>query len=161
MGADFISYLVFGPFRLSKSKTTMKRAKKKVTSFVALACQMYDLEMKAVGILADAKEADEQLSELMVENGIECTVDVAWARFYQDNPMKLVDELFDVWHNGSRDSAYRSVPGNRKQKIWSANRKQKIWSAGGMSWGDDPDGFGYQTMKKADQAGLLEIFGLG
>jgi hypothetical protein len=29
-----------------------------------------------------------------------------------------------------------------------------------MSWGEEPDGFGYQTLKHAEQLGILKALGI-
>jgi len=154
MGADFISYVVVGPYKLSRSKTVMARAKRQMTSFVELAKKLSDLEAKSEGSVNDLERvsARDALCKLVEEmpHGME-PCDVTWATSYKDNPMKLVEELLDVWHNASRDSTFRTFP---------RNKRKKIWVAGEMSWGDEPDGYGYQTMKRADLAGLHEIFGL-
>lgn len=154
MGADFISYCVFGPKKLSTSKTVLKKAEKVVKEYVALACELDELVKRGCdssqGRL-ERDEADEEVRSLMDKHGIECVEDVRWACNYRSTPTQFLDEFFDVWNNYSRDSAGRDVPGRPKQKVWYA---------GDMSWGDEPDGYGYQTMKKADMCGLLPIFGL-
>ena len=154
MGADFISYCVFGPTKLSTSKKVFKKAEKRFTEYVKLACELDELVKQACDSskpreVADA--ADARVKELLNKHCIDCTDDVTWATEYKDKPVQLIDDLFDVWHNCSRDSSYRTLPGNKQRKVWYA---------GDMSWGDEPDGFGYLTMKRVDMAGLLDIFGL-
>jgi len=152
MGADFISYCVFGPKKLSTSKATLKKAEKVVREYAAVADELATLEEQ---IKSDDREvldkADLRIKELLEKHHIECVHDVTWACAYKDKPMELVNELIDVWNNYSRDSSGRDVPGRPKQKVWFT---------GDMSWGDEPDGYGYITMKRADMAGLLNIFGM-
>lgn len=152
MGAEFISYCVFGPKKLSTSKATLKKAEKIVREYAAVADELANLEEQ---IKSDDREsydkADLRIKELLDKHGIECVHDATWACRYKDKPMELVNELIDVWHNYSRDSAGRSVPGNPKQKVWYA---------GDMCCGDEPDSFGYLTMKRADLCGLHNVFGL-
>ena len=153
MGADFISYCVFGPTELSVSKKVIKKAEKRFTKFVELACQLEDLERKIIDVDSRPVEAAAAAKELkhLKASMLEDVCDVIWAAEYKDNPKKLIDELYDIWHGGSRDSSCRTLPGNKRRKVWFA---------GEMSWGDEPDGFGYLTMKRADMAGLLSIFGI-
>lgn len=152
MGTELISMCVFGPKKLSLSKVTLKKAEKCVREYAEAADELATLEEQ---ILSDDREiydrADLRIKELLEKHGIECVHDSTWACRYKDDPMKFVNEFIDVWHNYSSDSAGREVPGQRNRKVWYA---------GTETCGDDPDGFGYQTMKRADACGLLNVFGM-
>lgn len=151
MGADFISYCVFGPRKLSLGKKMMTKAQKQMTEFVKKAVALEELEKKADD---GVPGADDALGVFMDENlrPYQEVSDITWATAYKKDPMKLVKELIEIWHKSPRDSNWRYVPGS--------NQKRIVWYCGEMTWGDEPDGEGYQTMRRADLAGLHEIFGL-
>jgi hypothetical protein len=67
-----------------------------------------------------------------------------------DNPEKFVEEFIDFWANGyARDATSRLDPDD-PTKI--------IMFAGSESYGDEPNGYGYNMLKKAFQVGLRDIF---
>ena len=67
-----------------------------------------------------------------------------------EGPAKdLVDNLFEICTSGARDVNDRYV---------SNEDQRKILVAGELSWGDEPDGFGYQTLKWASIFGLFPLF---
>jgi hypothetical protein len=153
MGADFICYMLVGPSKLSRSKALHKKAEKMLISYCDVATDAKKLtDIIDSGSIEGAESAQQLLDALKLDlfKPHEEICDCLWAAAYQDNPVRLIDELFDVW-DGSRDSAYRNDP---------RDPKRRFWTAGEMSWGDEPDGFGYQTMKHADAVGLLALYGI-
>ncbi|MEK6883205.1 MAG: hypothetical protein AABY22_26500, partial [Nanoarchaeota archaeon] len=64
---------------------------------------------------------------------------------------QVVDDLLAVWEGNYRDVTSRLDPDDEEQKIVVA---------GEMSWGDEPQGGGYQALKYADQTGVLKVFGI-
>ena len=70
-------------------------------------------------------------------------------------PAEVLNCFLDVWNNTPfRDTTSRLFrPGNRGK--W-----YKIVVAGDMSWGDDPDGAGYQTINEARLLGLFPLLGV-
>ena len=153
MGADFISIVLVGPLKLSLSKALRRKAEKKMEKLSSVVCRLKFLqETLEISDPTTSQWAQNELEELIKDNlkPHEEIEDVLWAVAYKDNPGKFIDELFEAW-DGTRDNAWRIDP---------TDKKRKIWTAGNMTWGDEPDGFGYQTMKHADAAGLLDIFGI-
>lgn len=60
----------------------------------------------------------------------------------------LWDNLRGLWSNGSRDCQSRLDP---------INKRHTIMFCGDMTWGEPPEGMGYETLKWAHKTGLLEI----
>ena len=149
MGADFISYCCIGPIKLSASKKMRQKADQRVAKFIDLACHSMTLADDEV------EEHDEELQNLARHpffKHLELPEDVRWAQEYKGQPEKLVEEFLELWHGGSRDSDSRAIP---KDKL-----KRKVVFTGDMSWGDEPDGYGFTMLKRADQSGLLDIYGV-
>lgn len=146
MGANFLSYTLFGPYNLSRAKRLENRAIKRLSRFIDVAVRFQELE----NMVGD--EVETEIQALLDEVNIDDSNELHWALSYRDDPARLINELMIVWHDGSSDSAYRRDP---------LHHDRKIWTAGEMSWGDEPDGFGYQTVAHADKAGILSIFGIG
>ena len=154
MGADFISYTLVGPYTLSSSKRAIDKATKRFIKLVDAAVRCQELEDSPQFSLLDgpAKDRiDDEIQELLKQTNLFDSNDLAWAAAYKDSPFRLIDELFDVWHNPPRDSSCRRDP---------RDSKRKIWVSGEMTWGDEPDGYGWQTVHHADLAGILSVFGI-
>jgi len=70
-------------------------------------------------------------------------------------PSKVLDYFLEVWNNaGPRDvnsRLFRPAPGKRMLKLLVA---------GDMSWGDEPEGAGYQAIKEAYLLGLFPRLGI-
>ena len=65
---------------------------------------------------------------------------------------KEVREFVDFWNDGcARDLACRPDP---------EHPGRKVVVAGELSWGDEPDGFGYQTLKRAFGLGIAQALGV-
>lgn len=65
---------------------------------------------------------------------------------------KEVREFVSGWNDGCfRDLAYRDDPDKSRRKVVVA---------GELSWGDEPDGRGYQMLKKAFGLGIAQLLGV-
>jgi hypothetical protein len=149
MGADLIGYHVKGPKHLDESKREAAEVK-----------------------VARARELQDALVRNEHENGRDEAAFVAreeelWAQVCAEFPrMKdleardfaaaastttLVDNLFDLWKNGSRDASMRDDPDDPTQVMLFA---------GEPSWGDEPDGYGYVTLRDAEILGLFDRFNI-
>lgn len=151
MGDSFIAYLVFGPWQLSKAKIKRTKAKAAVMRLADMVVEwkrLIDLAEKCENSALRA-EIDEKITRLDTF-GFEKFEDVEWAADYAECPDLLVDALFEVWV-GCEDSIDRGDP---------RDNKRKVLCAGDSTWGDEPDGKTYQTLKRADQAGLFVIYGI-
>lgn len=163
MGADLITFIGVGPSKLSRSKALRKKAETKLKSFVEMAVKWSSLVDKIedpqpdtdIEVLQDQLDKLDTLGDTEVDN-------VRWAREYQDDPKKLLNELFEVWDSGSsRDVNKRLLPDPSKNDVWrKPSKKKSIVVAGDMSWGDPPDGFGFQTLMRSEQVGLCTLYGI-
>lgn len=67
-------------------------------------------------------------------------------------PSRFLRVFLDFWVRGTpRDTATRDDPDNRAQQIVVA---------GEMSWGDEPEGYGYQMLKAANYLQLMPLLGI-
>ncbi len=65
---------------------------------------------------------------------------------------KAVQEFVEAWNDSCfRDTSYRIDPDKPDRKVVVA---------GELSWGDEPDGFGYQMLKKAFGLGIAQRLGV-
>jgi len=64
---------------------------------------------------------------------------------------QVIDDLIHWWAQGARDSCFRHDPDDPTQTLAFA---------GEMTWGDEPQGFGYQTVRAASQLDILRHFGI-
>jgi hypothetical protein len=155
MGADFIGMMVVGPRELDKSVEVSNKAAQRLKEFITGFLAIEELNKKVANKeLTNEETYQEQLDKVYDETpellSLEEMSEGGWCLEYKDKEMMFVLELLDVWETGSRDSICR----------WLDDDK-KVVAAGDMSWGDEPDGFGYRTLKHAEQAGLFPIFKLG
>lgn len=136
MGADLIGFLVKGPKNLDPK---LKEAAIGLASNVIGECLLY------VGTdrLNDIKfENDSPLKDLDT-----CDIE----RISCLDPEELIDSLLDVWAGNARDTACRLDPDDPSQSILFT---------GEMTWGDEPSGYGYDTVRDAAHLGLFELFGI-
>jgi hypothetical protein len=137
MGADLIAYTVVGPVKLKPSKTAIKKALSYANNVVGAARQAgKDADF-------DWKLGDKFLSRFETED---------YAGIASLSPETVLRELISLWKHGSRDSTSRTVTINKK--------KVMILTAGEASWGDEPGGAGYTTLRDADYLGMLEPLGI-
>lgn len=145
MGADQIGFLVIGPQKLDKSKIdeAVEEAVK-IGLIVKNLIDEYDKE--------NNEEAVEKLWEELKATGIDLCSDEPhdYEKFsYDSNKVKKeAEDFIDNWPMFGRDTAYRLY----KDKV--------IVYAGEMSWGDEPNGYGYEALKYACDCGWFEIFGI-
>lgn len=135
MGADQVGYLVKGP---------MKMQARRIVSAVR-ACQQ---QRKA--LLEDAGESatrDERMDAALSATG-----EYFDPADIPENPVKDIRAFVDWWHTlDSRDACSRTDPDNPRQKLVYA---------GEMSWGDEPNGAGFQMLKRAFAWGFSEALGV-
>lgn len=148
MGADLIGYLVKVPRKFEEDRLNEARTHLKL---------VLDTASTLKGALMDAKGDYEnetvqnlinRLNDLFEysSNSIEDVEDVA-EQVYEG----LVDDVLAVCAGRFRDCSVRDDP---------HNENFRIVFAGELSWGDEPEGAGYTTLKAADQIGLFPILGI-
>jgi hypothetical protein len=169
MGADMIGYLVVGPAELDKSKekrqALLARAakEKKLIDEISEILGAKELEdadyaeqLEALSEeqrtyiegLNDSREADGWHRE---EENVTELLDWADEIVAPEAIEGIIDNLFALWEGGARDSMSRGLPGDPSKCILMC---------GEPSWGDEPEGFGYQTLKMASRAELFEAYGI-
>lgn len=130
MGADLLGYTIVRPLRGSTKIAEKHIAKIKT---VLSSTKLTDAQkMKSLGKLS---------VELNYSHDVESMSDAEYIETIKDlvESVKLGDE-------GGRDLSTR----------WAliGGRKIEILFAGDMSWGDEPDGHGYNILKTYDQLGI-------
>ena len=146
MGADLIGYFCVGPKRLDDTPEKRAAAVARILAFSRAAAAWND---------ADSDESDDATRAAAgpLLAAFDDPGDVAWAcDVSEKDAHNLIDDLFAVWGGAGRDVACRSLP--------PGNVDDRAVFAGAASWGDEPDGYGYTTLKRADQSGLLAVYGI-
>ncbi len=138
MGADQIGFLFKGPIKLDTTRTTTQ-----------LAIERGKKVVEAIRWLTTHDELPDHLSESLAHVDGD-TID----EFVQDpgsvpDPERTVKDLIEWWHGTARDTCRRVDPDDTEHVIGFA---------GEMTWGDEPAGFGYQTMKAAALFNILDLF---
>lgn len=133
MGADLISITIVGPKTLKPSKAKVDKVVHKTLKRVK-ACAEWD-----GGVLP---------------RGFDYEDDVQKVADYDEQMIRdLVGGVVTFWNDPrARDTAWRFA------KV--GNKAVRIVVAGGTSWGDSPDGEGYELLMEAERLGLLDSLGL-
>jgi hypothetical protein len=135
MGADLIGYLVKGPAKIPESR--IKAAVRKC------------LKQRQT-LLDDAGKGANRGQRMDV--ALSATGEYFDPEEIPENPEAEIREFVDWWHGmGGRDTCCRTDPDNPREMLVFA---------GDMSWGDEPDGYGYQMLKRAHTWGVAEALGL-
>ncbi len=168
MGADLITYFCYGPRKLKADQVTRQRAKKKALQVIELAKiveEAHSQNHKGPTIFTllkkkklDIRQIEHLLDQPVSKRSITITDNDLWnieavSSFSEEGIDRTINDLIKIWNEGSgcRDMTWRDVPGKK-------NLKGVV--CGELTWGDEPEGWGYQTMKKAQQLGILEVFGI-
>ncbi len=140
MGADMVGFILKGPVELDRRRlpTAIQRLcrelKKQRDSGVGV-CYRCDIESPVEDHVC--QECGEPLP------ATELTDDKAVA--------DKVKDMFEAWPPDGRDCASRIDPDDPTQLLVFAGRE---------TWGDEPDGCGYQYMKELLSLGIAETFGI-
>lgn len=132
MGAEQIGYLLIGPKELSEEaiEKAHKRDFEVANLITAYWRQLEDEEQNNTTLPS-------LLSHLYSAFDHPCELE-RWEDMDVESVRKIVDDFVSFWHDPQyRDTHYRYFA------------DQQILFAGGMSWGDEPDGGGYSTIKEA------------
>lgn len=135
MGAEQVGFIVVGPVKIPAGR--IKAAAK--------ACSVQ--RRKLLKLVAPDAPRYERRDAVLSETGEDFNpADIP------ENPEQDIRAFVDWWNSGgSRDTCSRQDPDNSRQKIVYA---------GEMSWGDEPQGYGYQMLKKAFAWGVAEALGI-
>jgi hypothetical protein len=136
MGADLIAYTLVGPPRLRPNKALVKKVLAHAGHVVAAAKQAEadpDFDWDQDKFLKGFDQ--EVLHEIM-----------------DLDPEGTLKDFLSVWEGNARDSTSRDV------KL--GGKTYRVLTAGDMSWGDEPSGFGYETIRDASRLGILDLLGI-
>jgi hypothetical protein len=160
MGIDLIGFIAKGPLDLSgKKEIAIKFLEQRNVFLKESIAKIQSVLNDDVNLDDDVNYAklfnnDKLLNNFLEENR-ESYYDIPELiedKLIIDNPKKLVEEFIDFWANGyARDATSRLDPDD-PTKI--------IMFAGSESYGDEPNGYGYNMLKKAFQVGLRDIFNI-
>lgn len=147
MGADLIAYMLVGPKKITKSQV-----QKAVAPMLTWAKKHKDTAVcESCGKVQDPKNLDRNADGSLMLEDVDCEECgacelVAVTDKYPDAAAarQVLDEAVAEWHSapGCRDSASRTNPDNPKEIIICS---------GELSWGDEPDGAGYSSLKAVCQ----------
>jgi hypothetical protein len=186
MGADLICYIAFGPKRIHIKDRRITKVAQQVRQYldacIAAAEQVLLGKKDVQDPRKGAVEAKRSITiRLPVEDKppipsfasleelrshpeyrsfvqdvlADCGYEVESDHVFTGTPQNLVKEVQEFaesWNNSSfRDLAFRIDP---------KKPGRKVVVAGDMSWGDEPDGLGYQMLKKAFGLGIAQSFGI-
>ena len=186
MGADLIIYIAFGPkrIRVNDRKTTQvaQQVRQYLDACIAAAEQVLlgkkdvpeprkrPVEAKrSITLHLEIEETEPiprftSLEEIrshpeyrsMVQRVLaDCGHEVESDHVFTGTPQDLakqIQEFVAGWNDGQfRDLSYRDDP---------EKPGRKVVVAGELSWGDEPDGRGYQMLKKAFGLGIAERLGV-
>jgi hypothetical protein len=153
MGADLIVHIVFVPTKITAAMK--KRAQKRIDQIVGLVDKQLklvlpDREMAWEDLPAKLQDIGKELENSYGLTGAEDVLD----RIKKDlGDPKLVDNLTDfLLSPATRDSAWRG--------LFPFSKKHRVVVAGDMSWGDPPDGEGFQALCLLFIYGLDKCFGV-
>jgi hypothetical protein len=186
MGADLICYIAFGPKRIRINDRKVAKVAQQVRQYLdacIAAAEQVLLGKKdvpdprrgpvpakcsttlrlAVGEQAptpsfaslDELRSDPEYRRLVQGILADCDREVESDHVFAGTPEELAkaaQEFVTGWNDGQfRDLAFRIDPDKRGRKVVVA---------GELSWGDEPDGRGYQMLKKAFGLGIAQRLGV-
>lgn len=135
MGADQVGYLVKGPVRIAPGRIEQAvRACRKLRRWL----------LAEAG--PDANSGQRHDVALSLTGEYFDPADIP------ENPRQTVMDFVTWWQcPEGRDVCLRDDPDNPRQRLVFA---------GEMSWGDEPDGYGYQMLKQALAWGYANVLGI-
>ena len=146
MGADLIVNIAFGPDKVTltdeKRDEILKLAKEFVAAAKHAVCAPEDGECdRGSGYIYEENitEDDKKYIESVDVDDLEIAS--------QLDPEKVLNEFLTLWNeSGNRDSASRTV--------MVGDQRFQIITAGDTTWGDEPEGLDYLTIKNARVLGI-------
>ncbi len=141
MGSDMVGYLVVGP-NGPIGKTARKQAVAELKRLVKT--KKFAISCASCGHIFRDND---------YEGGrcFDCGTPLPDVELAIACPQDYVKALADQWPPEFRDVANRAMPGNPKQMLVFA---------GDMTWGDEPEGGGYQYLQELLGSGLSEALGV-
>lgn len=144
MGSELITYICFGPKHFTK--TQIKKARAEIERQIKLVKECLEMGEEESQQFMDKWGKTEPGLAQVAENGE--------LELLPTEPYEVIDVITAVWEGNYTDTNERPVPNPTKGGI------EKVIVAGGMSWGDEPDGGGFQGLKLIEVFNLYEILGV-
>lgn len=149
MGQDLIGFLVKGPYELPEEKK--EEAIAHAMRLIRKLCAAYEAYLLDPNYLFS-----EEVNAYIARHSID--VEMELEQFDMDDvtiegeATEAVNDLYSIWNgNNARDCYCRTDPDDRSQVLFFC---------GDATWGDDPDGFAYLTIKECQRYGILEFFNI-
>jgi len=145
MGTSQIGYMVVGPETLPEAErdAVIGRASKRL---VAIQKYLDSLTLDDTPYSPDLASIDPIYSDIYLEwDDVETMMSLDVER--------VVNDLYSLWTNGAHDSYERLYH--------HPDGEKRIVFAGAESWGDEPIGLGYKTLRDAERLGILADLGIG
>ena len=147
MEAELIGYLLKGPYELPEEK--------KSEAILCAKATMHILRQAAQDYAAKkpfAAEAKELLEEYQIDPDYELDGYDVNDESIERMAEATVEDLYNVWNkNNARDMHCLTDPDDATQLLFFC---------GDMSWGNSPQGYAYETIRKSDRMGLLKFFNI-
>lgn len=166
MGSSLITYILVGPEKLDGRKK--QQAVRQARKVIEIVKKWKALEETSDGSDVTKDVATDNLEEFLKKTfkhdlphlddstelqGMEKLLDI--------EPTKQVEELLHLWHKNTFIGIDRT-PDDLNSRLYGRGKSRKrIMVAGAVSWGDDPDGDGYQFIDTCEKLGITSIFGIG
>jgi len=148
MGADLIAYIIKTPRKITRSQRNAA-----ITDFNTRREHLFkDYPTQKSIEAADVRSVIKThpwLEDIIEDQFDEIGEAYDWVR--TSDPVKVVDDFIAISNGSARDSCSRIDPDNKKRAILCA---------GEMSWGDEPEGYGYQSIKGMMKLGIAKILGV-
>jgi hypothetical protein len=165
MGADLITYFVYGPAKLPLDKMEAAKKQAREAMQVAIDYLIVDGSYREGDFGEDVYRArlaaidTTPIRHLLTGSGgtpipldaLDEFTRYNLERLSDIDPDAVVENLYQVWNEGARDVTWREVPGNPEMIGFVA---------GDTSWGDDPAGFGYEILQEGNLTGIFPVLGI-
>lgn len=152
MGADLIVFIVKGPATISPEATAEAiKAAEKVSSFVKqITEKAYDDDNDEDQVWEELMEAWETTP--LAHLNVDYFDDFSDLERLEVDAKEVVEEFVEHWNSGElfRDESTRPDPDDETQRIHVA---------GELSWGDEPEGNGYQALKQLSDLNAFKALG--
>lgn len=151
MGADLIGYLLKGDIVQDEQADHIQNQMLAQAQLVFTQAHQFDwntIDLTNVEVFApdDLPELAEFCQEYIF-TAAECQ-----EFFQQHTPEACVSDFLEAWrHHAGRDICIRQDPDDPNQQLWFA---------GDMSWGDTPDGFGFQSIRIGLALGIHTVLNI-
>jgi len=150
MGQDLVGYLLKGPYELPEEKRAEAIAH--AAGLIRKLRTEYEAYLEDPPNYVFSEEVVAHLSRYSID------IEFELEQFDMDDATiegaatEAVNDLYNIWNgNNARDCHCRTDPDDRSQVLFFC---------GDATWGDDPDGYAYLTIKECRRYGILEFFNI-